>query len=170
MRFNDSIRKSPIKALLLAASAVSAAMLGGALVAQYGFGMHPCELCMAQRYPYMAVIAVGVLGAFLRLSGRARGYAAALCGGLFLLDAGIAGYHAGVEWGIFTGPTACSGSSLAGQSLEEMRRIIMNAALVPCNQPMAHFLGLSMAAWNGLIALGLGVATFALLYKGRKHA
>jgi len=164
----DFIRTSPLRALLLAAGCTSAAMLCGAWVAQYGFGLHPCELCMAQRYPYMAILVIAA-AACLIPSPRRQWHAALLCGALFLLDAGIAGYHTGVELGVFKGPSACSGAALSGQSLEEMRRIIMNAALMPCNQPAAYFLGLSMAAWNSMIATLLGVSTWTVLYRLRRH-
>jgi disulfide bond formation protein DsbB len=152
--------------VLLAAAAASGAMLAVALVAQYGFGLQPCELCMLQRYPYVAVMGIGLLAAALGKSRRLLAGAAVLCGLLFWLDAGIAGYHAGVEAGVFAGPTACSGSGKQGQTLEEMRQEIMNAALVSCDQPMLHVLGLSMAAWNGLAALALGAGVFAALRRG----
>ena len=64
MTFSGSFRNIPLKRLLFFAAVISAAMLAVVLVAQYGFGLHPCELCMAQRYPYAAVTAVGLASAF----------------------------------------------------------------------------------------------------------
>ena len=39
--------------------------LAGALVSQYGFGFHPCHFCLLQRYPYLVVIAAGVLSKWI---------------------------------------------------------------------------------------------------------
>ena len=40
---------------------VAAALLGGAYVSQYGFGLYPCEMCWWQRYPHIAAIVLAVL-------------------------------------------------------------------------------------------------------------
>jgi disulfide bond formation protein DsbB len=158
-----------MRQLLLVCAVAAAVILGAALVAQYGFGLYPCELCMYQRYPYMAIIALGLFGAFLIKSERWRFALALLCGVLFLTTAGIAFYHAGVEWGIFTGPTACSSAGSPDQTLEEMREALRNAPLVPCDQPMAKILGLSLAGWNAIVAFALALFTFAALRHARKH-
>ncbi|MDE3017318.1 MAG: disulfide bond formation protein B [Pseudomonadota bacterium] len=156
----------PLRALLLALAAVSAAILGVAFVAQYGFGLHPCELCLAQRYPYAAIVILGLAGFFIS-SPRARLVIAWLCALLFLADAGIAFYHAGVELGLFPGPSACATPPSQGETLEDMRRALMIAPLVPCNQPMVSAFGLSMAAWNAITATLLAAGTAALLWRRR---
>lgn len=152
------------RVMLIRAGAVSAAALAFAFTAQYGFGLHPCELCLAQRYPYAAIILLSA-AAFLPVSKRVRFAIGLLCGLLFLADAGIALYHTGVELKWFPGPTACTSSGKVGQTLEEMRAEIMNAALVPCDQPMAKFLGLSMAAWNAMYAFIFMIVTFTTARK-----
>ena len=158
--------KSPdMRALLLLASTASLALLAAAFVAQYGFQLHPCHLCLLQRYPYAAIAALGLMAAWLPLSPRARFFALALCGALFFIDGAIAVYHAGVELQWFPGPTACSNNGSAGESLEEMRRAIMAAPLVTCDQAMAQLFGLSMAAWNAIAAFSLGAITFFMWRK-----
>jgi len=141
-----------LRKILLLQALAAALTLGGALVAQYAFLLYPCDLCMKQRYPYVAVIIVGLAAAFLARSERARLWAVLLVVALFALDAGIAFYHTGVELDIFKGPDACSSGASGEQTLEELRAAIMNAPLVSCKQAMAYFAGMSMAAWNGLAA------------------
>jgi disulfide bond formation protein DsbB len=139
--------------ILLLQALAAAFILGSALVSQYGFGLYPCELCMYQRYPYAAIIVFALLAAWRVKTPRMQLYCIVLGVLLFTLDAGIAFYHTGVELDIFKGPDACSNSGGgAGQSIEELRAAIMNAPLVSCKQAMAYFLGMSMAAWNGLAA------------------
>lgn len=141
-----------LKFLLLLMAAASGALLAAALIGQYGFGWYPCDLCLKQRYPYAAIIVVGLIGAFIFKSARLQGWLAALCVLLFAVDAGIALYHTGVEMKWFTGPSACSGGGASGQTLEELRAAVLNAPLVSCDQAMATILGLSLAAWNVLAA------------------
>ncbi len=153
----SKVRAQPyLRRLVWLAAGLSACFLGFALVSQYGFGLFPCELCLAQRKPYMAIIALGVVSCFVK---RRRGLLviAVLCTMLFFVDSGIAGYHAGVEQHIFKGPSACTANT-EPQTLEEMRQALLDAELVSCDQPMAHFLGLSMAAWNAVVAFLSAVA------------
>ena len=48
----------------------SIALLGGAYAFQYIGGLAPCELCYYQRYPYMATIAVGLIGTWVVVASR----------------------------------------------------------------------------------------------------
>ena len=78
----------------------------------------------------------------------------------------IACYHTGVEYGWFKGPDACSNTG-GEMTIEEMRAAIMAAPLVTCDQAMAYIFGLSMAAWNAMMAFAAGAAT---LFRLRKTA
>ncbi len=142
-------------------------MLATALVGQYVFGLHPCDLCIYQRIPYAAIIAIGVVGGLLVKSQKIRYALVIICALLFLLDASIAGYHTGVELGVFKGPTACSSNSSGEKTLEELRAEIMNAPLVTCAQAMIYVLGLSMAAWNMIAASFAFLGTVFFLFKKR---
>ena len=51
---------NPGKARALAVL-VPAGLLGGAYIAQYGFGLAPCEMCWWQRYPHFAALGIGAL-------------------------------------------------------------------------------------------------------------
>ena len=160
------IRPASAKALVCCAGLLGAGLLAAALVGQYGFHLHPCELCIAQRVPYAAIVLLAL--ASLRMPEVKMQTVALLCALLFLIDGGIAFYHSGVEFGIFPGPSGCTNNDKAGATLEEMRAAIMNAQLVPCDQPMAYILGLSMASWNAVAAFSCAVFTFAGLKAVRR--
>lgn len=168
MSLIESVIDKPMRALVYGCCIVSAAMLGAALIAQYVFDLFPCELCIFQRIPYGIIAVGGWLAIMVFKTETALARVAALCGVLFLVDAGIAGYHTGVEYGVFKGPSACSNNGKPGTTLEEMRAAIMNAPLVSCDQPMAYFLGLSMAAWNTLAATTYAMTVFAVLDRMRR--
>src|SRR5579864_7386423 len=116
------LNRLSVRRLLVLLAIASALMLGVTLVAQYGFDLHPCELCLYQRYPYVAIIVLGLAGAILVKTPRILGVIAILCFLLLVADAGIAIYHAGVELGWFPGPTACSSGTKQGETLEDLRR------------------------------------------------
>lgn len=159
------MKPSPSVRLCFAAlSAYAASALIAALIAQFFFGLPPCELCLYQRWPYVAVATVAALAAW-RVRGGGMGRIAAVgCAALFLLDAGIAAYHTGVERGVFEGLDACSAGELPpGASLEDIRRQLMEAPVVSCKDAMFEFLGLSMAGWNVFFALGGCAASVIVL-------
>src|SRR3546814_3417668 len=57
-------RSAPTRATWLVL-ALPAALLGGAYVAQYGFGLYPCEMCWWQRYPHFAALGLAAAGFFV---------------------------------------------------------------------------------------------------------
>ncbi len=145
---------------------LTAAGLAAAYVLQYGFGLEPCPLCLYQRYPYFAAIAVLVIG--LVVARPAPALALALL--LYALDAGIALYHTGVEAGLFSLPSSC-GAEAAADSLDALRAQVLATPIPRCDQPAALFLGLSIAAWNALFALFLAaLSLFGLRLSRRASA
>jgi disulfide bond formation protein DsbB len=131
----------------------AAAALAVALIAQYGFGLAPCQMCHWQRWPYFAALPLALV-AWRWPSRWLLGALAAL----FALDAGIAIFHAGVEWKWWTGITECSGGGLQATSVEALKAQIMGAPVVRCDEPALVVLGLSMAGWNAVFATAMAAA------------
>jgi disulfide bond formation protein DsbB len=132
------------------AGAGSAALLLGALGFQYFGGLAPCVLCIWQRWPHGAAIAVALLALATGLRPLA------LLGALAVLaGAGIAGFHAGVEQGWWEGLSTCAGPDMAGMTADQFMTSLMTAPIARCDEIPWSFLGLSMAAWNGLLSLVL---------------
>lgn len=154
---DPSARQAALLVWLAAAAAIVVA-----LTLQHGFGMAPCHLCRLERLPYYATLAVLPLAAAL---GRPR--TGLLVAGLLLLgNAGLSAYHVGVEQGLIPLPQSCASVGEAN-SVDELRAQIMGAAPT-CDQAAVAFLGLSLAAWNGLYAAALGVASLAAAGSGRR--
>ncbi len=133
------------------------ALLGGALVAQYGFLLLPCEMCIWQRWPHGIALALGLLALVAR--GRLRALLLALAALVLLIGAGIGAFHAGVEQHWWEGPTACTGAPPTGLSGAAFLETLKGRPLIRCDEIAWSFLGLSMAAWNALISTGLAAAT-----------
>lgn len=142
------------RALALAAGAGSALLLIAALGFQAA-GYAPCELCVLQRWPHVAAMAVAGL---VWLTGRVR--ALAVLGMAAAGTAmGLAMYHVGVEMTWWDGPQHCSGGvgDLARLSTAELMARLQSAPVIRCDEIAWSFLGLSMAGWNAILSGGLAV-------------
>ena len=138
------------------AFAVPAALLGGAYISQYVFGLYPCEMCWWQRYAHFAALALGAL-ALVRPSARVL---TALAGVAILFAGLIGGYHAGVEYGWWQGLTACTSQIDMSQDALEA---ISAGPLIRCDQVQWSLLGISLAGFNFLISTAAAVVILVLL-------
>jgi disulfide bond formation protein DsbB len=150
-------RRVPL--LLLVASA---AVVGAALLSQYVGGLQPCELCLYQRWPYYGVVVLALLAVVLGRAGPSRAVTA-IAALAFLAGAGLAFYHVGVEQHWFAGPTACTGGSLAGGSIADLKAQLLAQQPVRCDEPQWSLFGVSLAGWNLLASLALAAGCIAAL-------
>ena len=148
--------------IALALGLVSAALILGALGFQYIGGYPPCEMCMWQRYPHFAAIAIGLCGGLLLETNVLPASLAKPVAWLALLCVAASGaigvYHAGVEWHWWQGPSACTGNVFqVGATLD------LNAHVVSCDHAAWRLFGISMAGYNAIVSLGAAIlAAFAL--------
>ena len=138
-----------------------AATVGGALAFQHIGGYIPCKLCYEQRMPYYVgapLMLLALLGALAKLPGVATRIlllagAALMAYGLYL---GV--YHSGVEWGWWPGPTDCgmvvAPPDTGGRGVLDA----LNSVIPPsCDEAALRILGLSLAGWNAIASLCLGL-------------
>ena len=142
--------------------------LGTAFASQYWGGLVPCELCVAQRWPYGAALLLGLLAYFA--DGRLRALLLGLAALALAVDAGIALFHAGFEYGWWEGPSTCTAPSGAADSLDALRAQLNATPVVACNRPAWSFAGISMAGFNFAWALLLFLVTAALARRVRRAA
>jgi disulfide bond formation protein DsbB len=140
----------PIACLLLAL--VSAAALVSALALEYLGDLPPCQLCVWQRWPYLALIVLGLLG--WRTAARPILALAVL---ILLGEAGLALYHVGVEQGWWALPASCAAGAEA-ESIEDLKRLLTEAPPA-CDQVSVTLFGLSLASWNVVSSLVLALLT-----------
>jgi disulfide bond formation protein DsbB len=143
---------------------VAAATIAGAFVFQAA-GYAPCELCLKERIPYYAGMALAVLAA-LFAARRSFRLAQAAFFGLILIFAASAVfgvYHAGVEWGFWPGPSSCTGAIGKPASMQEFLHQLNSIKVVRCDAAAIRILGLSLAGWNAVISgLLAGIAVLGL--------
>jgi disulfide bond formation protein DsbB len=148
--------RSPATAAALAVLAIAAGTLAGAWYFQLVLGLQPCPLCLEQRYAYYLAIP---LAALVALAAGQNAPKSLLIGGLVILalaalgNGVLAGYHAGVEWKFWAGPTDCTGPvgnlGSAGSLLDRLDTV----KVVMCDEVQWKFLGVSLAGYNVLISL-----------------
>jgi disulfide bond formation protein DsbB len=153
----------------LIAALASAAMLATAHAFERFGGYAPCTLCYRQREVYWVALAAALVGAMVVRFWRpslARGVCALLAL-IFLYGAGLAAYHAGVEWKWWPGPTTCTGGGAV--SAADMADLLAGHRIrgPSCDKAAWVFLGLSMAGWNALVSLGLSLVSLAAAFRKR---
>ena len=136
---------------------VPLALLGGALFSQYVGGLHPCEMCIWQRWPHGVAIVMAALAFLFPAGNRNARLLTAVAAIAIAVSGAIGVFHAGVELKYWEGLTRCSTG--AAMSLDEL----MKAPLVRCDQVQFSFLGISMAGWNAILSLGGAGAILFLL-------
>ena len=167
-----SSRALPADKILVAIVFVLAlAAIAGAWGSQLFGGLVPCELCLAQRQAYywgLPVLAL-ILIFWNRLPLTVWYIAVLVAAGIFAWSTYMGTYHAGVEWGWWPGPTACTGTGgdlnfgdLSSGNIEKV---------IPCDQvqwrdPVIKF---SLAGYNALLsALDVVLLLAAIVLQARR--
>jgi disulfide bond formation protein DsbB len=146
--------------------AASVAVLGAALISQYWGGLAPCELCLKERWPWAAAIAVGAV-ATMSGSRRALPRVALLLTAVFAVGSALAFYHVGVERHWFVGPTACTAPAATPDTIEALKAQLLHQLPVRCDQPAWSMWGISFAGWNLVASLAMAGISFAVLWQAR---
>lgn len=157
--------KIPARTIAGWLGACALALVLGALGFQYIGHILPCEICHWQRWPHIAAAVVGLGGGLLIAAGvlpRSAGMPLAWLALLLIALSGAIGvYHAGVEWQLWKGPTACTGAAFSGA-------MDLNAPVVRCDAAAWRLFGLSLAGYNVLFSFGIaGIAAWLLANRSR---
>lgn len=151
------------KTVCIGIIALSVASLAAVFIGQYAFGLHPCHLCVYQRWPFVVTIALGLGGV---ISASFARLAIGLSALAFFVNAGIAVFHSGVERKWWAGLEGCSTPDMSG-SIEELIARIEATAVTRCDEIAWELFGLSLANYNVLLCAGAGIACIAYLLKRR---
>ncbi len=139
------------------------ALLAGAYIFEYVFGLYPCEMCWWQRYPHfvaiiLATIALGISSGVSKFT-KPLIILAALANGVSGL---IGGFHAGVEYGWWEGITGCAVTASGDGDILE---VIMNAPLIRCDVAPWDLFGISLAGYNFIISILAAMMIIARVIK-----
>ena len=151
------------------ATIAAAGLLAAVFAVEHFGGLAPCKLCVLQRWPHGAVVLLGAVALLPATSESGRRMLLGLCAVAFAITAGIGVYHVGVEQGIFAGPTTCSGG-ITGDSVEELRRKLMAAPIVRCDEVAWSLFGISLAGYNVIASAALAVFSLVGALRGERGA
>lgn len=150
---------------------IGLATIASAWGSQLFGGLVPCELCLEQRLAYywgLPVLAATLI-LWNRLPRLVWLMAMVIAIAIFIWSTYMAGYHAGVELGLWKGPTACTGIGV-DVSFSDLQHID-DAKVIPCDKVQFRFLGITLAGYNTLISLGIvGLLGLAVGLRGRRAA
>ena len=170
----EALRKRPfVEQALGLAALTSAALLAGAHIFQ-ALGYAPCALCLDQREAHWTALAIALAGLAASVVLKARFVAAAAVGAaalIYSVSAGLAFFHAGVEFGYWPGPPSCSGGGGpmvdAGGLLEALNE---RPKPPSCEEAAWRLFGVSMAGYNVLASAGLFALTLAAALGAARQA
>lgn len=171
----DTATPDPRRRLLFTALFLAFAMaatVGTALGFQYIGGYIPCKLCYEQRMPYyigVPLMLLGALAAFLKLPLWIVKVLLGAGGVLMAYGFFLGGYHAGVEWGWWPGPSDCTNIAAPVDTGGNGVLDALDQFVPPsCDKAALRIFGLSMAGWNVIASLILAVVAFrAAFSRGR---
>ncbi len=160
----------PVRAAVAAAGIAAGAALAIAFAAEWWGGLVPCALCLLERWPYRIAIGLAVIGIVLPRR-AARGMLALLLL-VGLAEVGLAGLHAGVEFGWWPSPLPeCAAPKLGNGSIAERLRHMPARPSKSCEDGVFPLPGvpLSFADLNLIYALAFSTAIATSLSASRRR-
>lgn len=149
---------------LVLAIVIPAGALLGAYGSQHFMGLHPCHLCLEQRWPHFAALGAALIALLVRPGTRSGRIMVAVAAGGIATSGGIAVFHAGVEAGLWEYVAPCTSTATGGNALEA----IMAAPLIRCDEVAFRFLGISMAGWNAIVSLAAALVIAIMILRMRR--
>jgi disulfide bond formation protein DsbB len=153
-------------AVALFVGGMSAALLLGALAFQYLGGLAPCEMCVWQRWPHGVATALGLGGGLLVMTRALPEKAARPLAVLAIAAIAISGFigifHAGVEWKLWPGPSACTGFGYV-PGADDFNTL----KVIRCDEAQWRLFGISLAGYNAVFSLGVAALGLSLLNRAK---
>ena len=153
-------RKNPPLTAAAVIALVGLATIAGFFFFQYVLKLPPCPLCLEQRtafYVSVPLAALLLLGHEYGASRKVILLGFIVIAAAMLWNAGLATYHAGIEWKWWPGPAECSGPIDNFGPAQDLLKSLNSISLVRCDEAAWRFLGISLAGYDVLISLALAL-------------
>ena len=125
-------------------------------------GFTPCKLCIYQRWPWYLIIFLSLISIFYNK--KVYPYNKFIIFMIFVGSAAYAGWHAGIEWAFWEGPTTCETGTNKIESHDNLLENIQSIqSFVSCSEAGFRFLGISLAGYNFISSLIMAIYTFLFL-------
>jgi len=128
---------------------LSVIAIGSALIAEYYYNLEPCKMCLKQREPYYALIAVLIIFLIFRWQKKIWFFLGVQIITIYGLFYSI--WHVGIENKILPGPSSCSEGLDISNDTSNLKEQILSKAVVNCEEIIWSMFGLSAATINSLL-------------------
>ncbi len=151
------LTRNPYILLLLLASFC----LFSAYFVEYIMQLAACPLCIYQRFPYLIFIFISIIAVAGKEYKVCNTYLVITALGAIVL----AGYHTGIERGIFELSSLCKPLVSVSEniSVQDFTKLLYNQKIAMCNKPALVVFNLSMTEWN--LLLNIILLVFFIKYR-----
>jgi disulfide bond formation protein DsbB len=156
----DYLSKDNFKLLYIGIILISVFSLGFAYYVEYVMGIEPCPLCIYQRFPYLYLIKLAVAGLLIKKISKYTLFSIMIT---LVIACTLAGYHMGVERGVFQPSELCANILHIPEhfNIHDVKKMLYDAPVASCTRPGYKIFGISMTEWN--LALNFGILTAAII-------
>tara|TARA_Y100000768_G_scaffold58158_1_gene39053 strand:+ start:10 stop:495 length:486 start_codon:yes stop_codon:yes gene_type:complete len=141
---------------------ISSIAILSALIAEYIYGLQPCELCLKQRHPYYLFIIISLLIFFIPSLYKLITFGLIQIGTVYGIFYSI--WHVGVENKLLKGPASCSASLSMSSNTADLKEQILNRQVISCDEVIWSFFGMSAASLNTIVLLFIFVMNGLYIY------
>ena len=134
-----------------------------ALIAEYFYGLQPCELCLKQRHPYYLIIIITTLIFIIPYTYKIMIYILIQLATIYGLYYSL--WHVGVENKLLNGPTGCSASLSISSNTADLKQQILNKQVISCDEVIWSLFGISAASFNTIVLLFIFVINVLYIKK-----
>lgn len=133
-----------------------------AFIVEYVMHLPVCPLCVYQRFPFLVLICISICA--LQDNSKSWFNWYIVC---FIVAIFLAGYHTGVENGIFEMSSFCKPAISIPDNFDiaDFRKMLDSISAAQCDKPALKIFTLSMTEWN--LLLNIFLLTIALIVKLR---
>ena len=103
---------------------ISLVSIAAALIAEYFYGLQPCELCLKQRHPYYLFVSTVILILLLPNQYKIFMHALVQIGAVYGIFYSF--WHVGVENKFLKGPDGCSAGLKVSTNMLDLKDQILN--------------------------------------------
>ena len=162
------IRKDSYRILHISLVSIGILALSIAYFVEYILHYQPCPLCIYQRFPYLFIIKISIVALIIKKISKYSLFFIVLN----LFGACIlAGYHTGVERGIFQPSVLCSTIVHIPKhlSIENIKTMFYSQTVSTCTKAAVKLFGISMTEWNLLLNFSLLLAVLLIWFYPQEH-
>lgn len=138
---------------------------------QYVFDYPPCPLCVGQRFPWVALVAL------MSIAHRAESVKAYKTRNIMLWlgmltmlgSTGFGIYHGGVQYALWDMVVSCDEAVNLSQNTSDLLHSLQSVRLVDCMSKDPIILGVSLPVWNAIISAYMAMSITYMAYIKTKY-